>query len=511
MFYQRKDKHMKPSGIGGQAVIEGVMMKNKERYAIAVRKPDNEIIVKEDSFNSIADKYKVWKLPILRGVLAFAESMSIGIKTLNFSASFYEEEETAKESKVDKAISKVFKDKGEAILAAITMIIAVVLAVGIFIVLPAFAATQLGKVISSDSLVALVEGIIRIVIFVLYVVAISQLKDIKRVFMYHGAEHKTINCIENGIELTVENVKWQSRQHKRCGTSFLFIVMFVSVIFFMFIRTDITWLRYASRIILIPVIAGISYEFIRFAGRNDSIAVRVLSKPGMWLQGLTTREPDDDMIEVAIKSVEAVFNWKDFLGVEDSETGEVPTEEGKTAGNEKQSAVPEAKGKSNNRTKNTSSNKNTSKNTQNNSKSAQAKSVQKTGSNNKSNNSQNRDNKNIENKNLKSEDSIKSEKSNQKQADIQNQTDVQKQESTQKQNSAARNNKKSTSGKKDRANTARSNNQKKAEDNKAVRETAATSMRMEPLQARDIFEEEDEILRALDDFVAVTDEADKKD
>lgn len=496
---------MKPSGIGGQAVIEGVMMKNKERYAIAVRKPDNEIVVKEDSFNSIAEKHKVWKLPILRGVLAFAESMSIGIKTLNFSASFYEEEETAKESKVDKAISKVFKDKGEAILAAITMIIAVVLAVGIFIVLPAFAATQLGKVISSDSLVALVEGIIRIVIFVLYVVAISQLKDIKRVFMYHGAEHKTINCIENGFELTVENVKWQSRQHKRCGTSFLFIVMFVSVIFFMFIRTDITWLRYASRIILIPVIAGISYEFIRFAGRNDSIFVRVLSKPGMWLQGLTTREPDDDMIEVAIKSVEAVFNWKDFLGVEDSEAGDASTGEGKTVRNGKQSTVNETKGKTNSQTKNTNGNKSTSKNGQNNnSKSAQAKT--------KNTNSQNRSNKNIENKNTKLDDSIKAEESTQKQNGTQKQDGVGKQDGTQKLTSSARNNsKKGSNGKRDRANSVRSNNQKIADDNKAVRETAATSMRMEPLQARDIFEEEDEILKALDDFVAVTDEAAKKD
>lgn len=492
---------MKPSGIGGQAVIEGVMMKNKERYAIAVRKPDKEIVVKEDSFKSIAEKHKVWKLPILRGIVAFAESMSIGIKTLNFSASFYEEEETAKESKVDKALSKVFKDKGEAILAAITMIIAVILAVGIFIVLPAFAAAQLGNVIASGSLIALVEGVIRIVLFVLYVVAISQIKDIKRVFMYHGAEHKTINCIENGFELTVENVKWQSRQHKRCGTSFLFIVMFISVIFFMFIRTDITWLRYASRIILIPVIAGISYEFIRFAGRNDSIAVRILSKPGMWLQGLTTREPDEDMIEVAIRSVEAVFDWKDFLGVEDSEVNTASEKDEHTVRTDKHSAGTNNRGKSNNQNNNTNSNKSTSKNSQNrNSKSTQNKTAQKAENSGKNTNNKRQSNKNIENNNTQIDDNIRAEEVNQIQED------------TKKQNSSAKNNtKKNNMGKKDRASSARSNKEINAGSNNAVRETAATSMRMEPLQARDIFEEEDEILKALDDFVAVTDEAAKKD
>lgn len=304
---------MKPSGIGGQAVIEGVMMKNKDQYAVAVRKPNNEIAVEKNTFVSAAEKCKIFKLPIFRGVLAFGESMIIGTRTLTFSASFFEEEEETKPSKIDNAFSKIFKDKAESIIMGITFIIAILLAVGIFIVLPAFAANLLGERIPSDALIAVVEGIIRIVIFVAYIMAISQMKDIKRMFMYHGAEHKTINCLEQGFELTVENVKWQSRQHKRCGTSFMFIVLFVSILFFIFIRVEQPWLRYIVRILLIPVIAGVSYEFIRFAGRNDSKVVNILSKPGMWLQGLTTREPDETMIEVAIESVEAVFDWREFL------------------------------------------------------------------------------------------------------------------------------------------------------------------------------------------------------
>lgn len=303
---------MRPSGIGGQAVIEGVMMKNKDIYATAVRKPDHEIIIEKNTYVSKSEKYKIFKFPIFRGMLAFAESMIIGTKTLTFSSSFYEEEEV-KPSKVESAFSKLFKDKAESIAMGITMFLSVVLAVGIFIVLPRFMATLLEKTLNSDIWLAVVEGIIRILIFIAYVVAISQMKDIKRLFMYHGAEHKTINCIEHGLELTVENVKKQSKQHKRCGTSFIFIVMFVSIIFFIFIRVDQEWLRYLIRILLIPIIAGVSYEFIRFAGKYDNVIANVLSQPGLWMQGLTTKEPDEDMIEVAIKSVEAVFDWRKFL------------------------------------------------------------------------------------------------------------------------------------------------------------------------------------------------------
>jgi uncharacterized protein YqhQ len=303
---------MKPSGIGGQAVIEGVMMKNQDIYATAVRKPDHEIVIEKSTYVSKAKKYKLFKLPVFRGMLAFAESMVIGTKTLTFSSGFYEEAET-KPTKVESAFSKVFKDKTESIIMGITFLISILLAVGIFIILPGFIAELLEKLIKSDVILAITEGCIRILIFIAYIVAISQLKDIKRLFMYHGAEHKTINCIEHGLELTVENVKRQSKHHKRCGTSFIFIVLLVSIIFFLFIPTDLQWLRYLIRILLIPAIAGVSYEFIRYAGRSSSFAATILSLPGLWMQRLTTKEPDDDMIEVAIKAVEAVFDWKDFI------------------------------------------------------------------------------------------------------------------------------------------------------------------------------------------------------
>lgn len=303
---------MKPSGIGGQAVIEGVMMKNKDEYAVAVRKPDNEIIVEKSYYKSKSDSFKILKLPILRGVAAFVDSMVIGSKTLSFSASFFEEEE----EKSPKKESTPKKEKAEAITMGFTFLLSILLAVGIFIVLPGFIASLLGGFIESYTLLAVIEGVIRIAIFITYILVISQVKDIKRMFMYHGAEHKTINCLEQGLELTVENVRWQSKQHKRCGTSFMFIVMFISIIFFIFIRVDNNWLRYAIRIALVPVIAGVSYEFIRLAGRSESKIVHVLSMPGMWLQGLTTKEPEDDMIEVAIKSVEAVFDWRKALSLD---------------------------------------------------------------------------------------------------------------------------------------------------------------------------------------------------
>ncbi len=304
---------MKPSGVGGQAVIEGVMMRNKDIYATAVRKPDNEIAIEKSTYISIAEKIKLFKLPIFRGMLAFMESFIIGTKTLTFSSSFFEDEEEVKPTKVESALQGIFKEKAEAVVTGITFVISILLAIGIFIVLPGFVANYMEKLIDSNIILTLIEGLIRILIFIAYVIVISQIKDIKRMFMYHGAEHKTINCIENGFELTVENVRWQSKQHKRCGTSFLFIVMFVSIIFFIFIRVEQEWLRYLIRILLIPIIAGVSYEFIRFAGRSNSVVGNILSKPGLWMQRLTTKEPDDAMIEVAIQSVEAVFDWKGFI------------------------------------------------------------------------------------------------------------------------------------------------------------------------------------------------------
>lgn len=301
---------MKPSGIGGQAVIEGVMMKNGSKYAIAVRKPNNEIVVETNQLTEPASKYPILKLPIIRGVAAFVDSISIGMKTLTFSASFFEEEE---ESNFEKKLNKATKGNAEKILNVVTVLLSVVLAVGIFVALPMLLASFLSSRIESATLLALLEGIFRVLIFISYIFLISRIKDIKRLFMYHGAEHKSINCIENGLPLTVANVRKQSREHKRCGTSFMLTVMIVSVIFFIFIRVDHALLRFAVRLLLIPAIAGISYEFIRFAGRSNSKIVGILSRPGMWLQALTTREPDDSMIEVAIRSVEAVFDWKTFI------------------------------------------------------------------------------------------------------------------------------------------------------------------------------------------------------
>lgn len=307
-----RNEGMKPSGIGGQAVIEGVMMKSGSKYAVAVRKPDKEIAVEINEINTASSKYPVLKLPIIRGVAAFVESLSLGMKTLSYSTSFYEEEET-KESKFEKKLNQITKGRADKILNAGTILLSVVLAIGIFVIVPMLLAGFLSAVIESQMLLALLEGVFRVLIFVGYILLISQIQDIKRMFMYHGAEHKSINCIENGLPLTVKNVKRQSREHKRCGTSFMLTVMIISVIFFMFIRVDQAWLRFILRLILIPVIAGVSYEFIRLAGKSDSWLVDKLSRPGMWLQALTTKEPDEDMIEVAIKSVEAVFDWQTFV------------------------------------------------------------------------------------------------------------------------------------------------------------------------------------------------------
>lgn len=304
---------MKSSGIGGQAVMEGVMMKNKSEYAVAVRKSDNKIVIKKDKVKSEEDRPKFFRLPVIRGVVNFVDSLMLGVSTLTYSASFFEEEENVEPTKLEKAFAKVFKDKAEAVTMGFCVVLSLVIAIGMFMILPMLISNFLGGKITSTNLQILVEGVIRITLFVLYVMFISLMKDIKRTFMYHGAEHKTINCIEHGLDLTVENVRKQSKQHKRCGTSFLLIVMFISVIFFMFIRCETVWLKIVIRLLLVPVIAGVSYEFLKLCGRSESKIINILSKPGMWLQRLTTREPDDSMIEVAIASVEAVFDWKPYV------------------------------------------------------------------------------------------------------------------------------------------------------------------------------------------------------
>jgi uncharacterized protein YqhQ len=298
---------MKYSGIGGQAVMEGVMMRNGDRYAIAVRLPDGSIHV--DKKKNKGQNGWGYQVPILRGVLNFVDSLVMGISTLMDSAAYFEEEPREKLSEAEEAKKKK-KEQAE---MTGTLIVSIVLAVVIFMLIPYYFSVFIGKFVASKSLLALIEGVFRIVIFVGYVLAISLMDDIKRVFMYHGAEHKCINCIEHGMELTVENVRKSSKQHKRCGTSFLLFVLLISIVVFMFIRFDSRLLQLVCRLLLIPVIAGVSYEFIRWAGRSDNALVQLISKPGLWLQNLTTREPDDEMIQVGIASVEAVFDWKQFL------------------------------------------------------------------------------------------------------------------------------------------------------------------------------------------------------
>lgn len=347
---------MKPSGIGGMAVLEGVMMRNKNEYAIAVRKPNNEIAVEKQVHKDFSEKVRLFKLPIFRGMLAFVDSTVMGVKVLNYAASFLEDEETVESEKDKKSEKKSDKNKAnknnrnnvkqstkndkkqkknslkvqegsmeeisateekgngsDALLMVAAVFISIIFSVGLFMVLPLLISSVFAKLIDSDMWLSILEAILRIVIFIGYILLISQMSDIKRVFMYHGAEHKTINCLENGFELTVENVRWQTKQHKRCGTSFMLIVMLISAVFFMVIRPETLLLRVVSRILLVPIIAGLSYEFIRLAGKSESKLVDILSKPGLWMQGLTTKEPDDSMIEVAIQSVEAVFDWRAFL------------------------------------------------------------------------------------------------------------------------------------------------------------------------------------------------------
>lgn len=297
---------MKRVSVGGQAVLEGVMMKGPDSYALAVRKPDNEIAVNVTEYKSLGERYKILTIPILRGIVNFLESLYIGMKTLMDSSEYIEDEEPSKKEEDKKSGS----DTGYLIG---TLVVSLAIAIGIFMLLPAFVANLFYHFTESALVVNLIEGVLRLLIFLGYVYVISFMKDIKRTYMYHGAEHKTINCMEAGDDLTVANVQKHTRFHRRCGTSFVFIVMFISIIVFMFVKTDTLWLRLVSRILLVPVIAGISYEFIRYAGKHDNIVSRVLSTPGLWVQRLTTKEPEDDMVEVAIKSVEGVIDWHEYV------------------------------------------------------------------------------------------------------------------------------------------------------------------------------------------------------
>ena len=288
------------SGIGGQAVIEGVMMRHRDSYAVAVRKPDGSICVDVEEYRAVGRGSLLLRIPFVRGFFIFVNSLILGLKSLNFSADVYEGEGEG-------------NPVADRIASIVTTVVAIALAIGIFVFLPYFLTDYFGASIRNMSLRAIVEGCIRIAVFVLYILLISMMRDIRRLFRYHGAEHKCINCIETGHPLTVEHVKKASRLHRRCGSSFILFVMLVSIVVFFFIRTDVLWQRLALRILLIPVISGISYELIALAGRTENIFVRILSAPGLLLQRLTTREPDDSMIEVAIRSVEAVFDWRSYL------------------------------------------------------------------------------------------------------------------------------------------------------------------------------------------------------
>ena len=334
---------MKPSGIGGQAVIEGVMMRNGAEYAVAVRTQDGKIVVDRQKCSSHKlQNYKFVKLPIIRGVVNFFDSMVLGMKSLMYSASLFaeetEEEKAEREGKArKKAQAKAEKLRTQGKTAEAEQVLAkceekLAKEAG---AIAAEAEKEKKKkdddllmtltvlfslVIRSEVLIVIAEGLVRLVIFFGYLALVSRMKDIQRTFMYHGAEHKCINCIEHGLELNVENVRISSREHKRCGTSFLFIVMFISIVFimvfsiplFMLIHVNTAFWRIILRLLLLPLIAGVSYEFIRLAGTSESRIVNILSKPGMLLQHLTTKEPDDSMIEVAIASVEAVFDWRKF-------------------------------------------------------------------------------------------------------------------------------------------------------------------------------------------------------
>ena len=310
---------MKSSNIGGQAVMEGIMMRHKDVYSIAVRKPDKEIEVKVEDYKSVMKNKKILSLPIIRGVFSFIDSLVIGTKCLMYSASFFEEEKAKKEAlSVDELTKYEAKQKKqENVLMTITMIFSVVISVGLFMVLPYLIASLLRKVGAGESAVTVAEAFIRIALFLAYLVLISKMQDIQRVFMYHGAEHKCINCVESGKALTVENVMKSSRFHKRCGTSFLFFVIIISIIFFIgffaIVPVKTMWMRVVIRVLLVPVVAGVSYEFIRLAGNSENKVVALLSKPGLCMQKLTTKEPTPDMAEVAIMAVEAVFDWKAYL------------------------------------------------------------------------------------------------------------------------------------------------------------------------------------------------------
>ena len=312
---------MKPSNIGGQAVMEGIMMRHKDKYSVGVRRPDNGIEIKVEDYRCTFGKSPIWKKPLLRGVAGFVDSLVVGTKCLMYSAEIAGEEEDEEEAKKNASLTEEERAKKKAkedrlfkLLLYVTVAVSIAVSIAAFAFLPYVLASLLRRIGASEVLVTIAEAFVKLALFLGYMILISRMKDIQRTFMYHGAEHKCINCVENGLPLTVENVMASSRKHRRCGTSFLFLVMLVSIfLHFIFVLVPVFWIRLVGRLLMVPVVAGVSFELIQWAGRSNSKCASVFSKPGLALQRLTTREPTPDMAEVAIKAVEAVFDWKTYL------------------------------------------------------------------------------------------------------------------------------------------------------------------------------------------------------
>ncbi len=301
-------KCCKKTSIGGQALIEGIMMLGPDKSAIAVRNPSGEIEMKTEAIKRLSQRHKLLSLPIIRGVVGLFESLKIGFSALEYSSSIALEGDDEETSKFEEWLEKKFGSRVmEKIVMAIAMVLGVALSVGLFIFLPTLLAGALDKVIKINLLRNILEGILRIAIFFIYMLAVSRMKDMKRVFSYHGAEHKTIFCYEAGEELTVENVKSFSKEHPRCGTSFMFSVMIISILVFSVVSWSNPFIRMALRLLLLPVVVGISYEINRFLGRHDNVFTKIMRAPGLWFQKFTTFEPDDSMIEIAIAALSAVI------------------------------------------------------------------------------------------------------------------------------------------------------------------------------------------------------------
>jgi len=306
------DKSIQPKNIGGEALIEGVMMKSPRDIAIAIREPNGNIVIDKKPLSSLATKYKFFKIPVIRGAVGMYESLVLGMKSLMYSAEFVEasDEDNANPSKIDRFFERLFGDKVKDIAIYFSVIIALVFGIGLFFLLPNFIAGLVG--FNKDKAVGVLlynvfEGILRIALFIGYIFLVSRMKDIQRVFEYHGAEHKTIHCYEHQEELTVDNVKKYTTRHPRCGTAFLFVVMIISILIFSFTGIQNMWVNILARLLLIPLVAGISYEIIKLAGRSCHPVVRLISMPGLMLQRFTTREPDDKQIEVAIAALKNVI------------------------------------------------------------------------------------------------------------------------------------------------------------------------------------------------------------